>query len=175
MANWCWNCVSFTGEEQNLKSFTKLMDKTIQQEEKTKLGQLLFGLEGELDGYMFQIVWANEGDSITFESRWSPIPQEMVRIAQLFDLEFTYEYEESGSSLYGQYTYENGHLYDQQLSDDEIDSCRIKDEEDDPDDPDELNGFDHEKCWDLVNQTDMELIDIHSSLKQPENEENLCN
>lgn len=168
MANWCWNCVSFSGKEKSIENLNKLLDKTIEQEAKTDSGQLLFGLEGELDGYMFSLDNSNY-ESITFESRWSPIPQEMVRIAQLFDLTFTYEYEEGGNGLYGCYTYdEDGRLYDQCLSDSEVAECRCKDEDDDPDDPDEMSGIDYEAIWDMVNNAEMNGIEIHSSLKQPE-------
>jgi hypothetical protein len=168
MPNWCNNYVTFSGEEKNIENLKKLIDKTIEQEKKTYRGQLLFGLEGELDGYMFNLN-NNENGSITFESRWSPIPQDMVRIAQLFDLTFTYEYEESGNNLYGCYTYDSeGYLYDQYLQDEEINACRIKDEDDDPDDPDEISGINNDAIWDMVANADQHGVEIHSSLKQPE-------
>jgi hypothetical protein len=168
MPNWCNNYVTFSGEEKNIENLKKLIDKTIEQEKKTYRGQLLFGLEGELDGYMFNLN-NNENGSITFESRWSPIPQEMVRIAQIFDLTFEYEYEESGNNLYGCYTYDSeGYLYDQYLQDEEINACRIKDEDDNPDDPDEISGIDNDAIWDMVANADRHGVEIHSSLKQPE-------
>jgi hypothetical protein len=168
MANWCWNYITFSGEEKNIENLKKLIDKTVEQEEKTGSGQLLFGLEGELDGYMFSLN-NNEDGTITFESRWSPIPQDMVRIAQLFDLTFTYEYEESGNALYGCYTYDSqGYLNNQYLFDSEVNTCRIKDEDDDPDDPDEMSGIDYDAIWDMVANAEMESVEIHSSLKQPE-------
>jgi hypothetical protein len=168
MPNWCNNYVTFSGEEKNIENLKKLIDKTIEQEKKTYRGQLLFGLEGELDGYMFNLN-NNANASITFESRWSPIPQEMVRIAQIFDLTFEYEYEESGNNLYGCYTYDSeGYLYDQYLQDEEINACRIKDEDDDPDDPDEISGIDNDAIWDMVANADRHGVEIHSSLKQPE-------
>jgi len=168
MPNWCSNYVTFSGEEKNIENLKKLIDKTIEQEEKTCRGQLLFGLEGELDGYMFTLNNDDDDGSITFESRWSPIPQEMVRIAQLFDLTFEYEYQESGNNLYGCYTYDSeGYLYDQYLQDEEINECRIKDEDDDPDDPDEMSGIDYDAIWDMVANAEMNGVEIHSSLKQP--------
>jgi hypothetical protein len=163
MPNWCWNCVTFSGEEKNLESLKKLVEKTIEQEEKTGRGQLLFGLEGHIDGYMFSLCMSTE-DTIIFDSRWSPIPQDMVRIAQLFNLTFTYEYEESGCCIYGCYTYDSdGYLYDQFLSEADVEECKIPDE----DDSDELNSIDYEKLWNMVANAELISIELHSALKQP--------
>lgn len=161
MPNWCSNNVTFTGTEENLNKFQRLLDKTIKIQESHGNGEMLIGLDGVLDGYMFWIHTANTG-VISFESRWNPIPQDIVRIAQLFDLEFEYEYEESGCDLYGKYTYENGMLMCQCLSEEEADSCKTYDKDE------EIYDFDYDKLWDLVEEADGESVGLHSSLIQAE-------
>jgi hypothetical protein len=167
MPNWCSNNVTFTGNEDNLNNFQKVLEKTIEIQDSHGNGEMLFVLEGVIDGYMFWIQTTDTG-VISFESRWSPIPQDMVRIAQLFDLEFEYEYEESGGNLYGKYIYKNGVLTDQYLDEDDIETCKIHKEDD------EFPDMDYEKLWDLVENMDKETVNLHSSLKQ-HNEKNLCN
>ena len=161
MANWCSNNVTFTGAEENLNNFQRLLEKTIEIQESHGNGEMLLGLEGVLEGYMF---WINTSDTgvISFESRWNPIPQDMVRIAQMFDLEFEYEYEESGCDLYGKYTYENGMLMCQCLDEDEANSCKTYNEDED------VHDVDYEKLWDLVEEADYETVGLHSSLIQTE-------
>jgi hypothetical protein len=171
MANWCSNHVCFTGEEKNIENLNKLFEKTIDMEKKTEHGQILFGLEGVIDGYMCNTeIIESSGDSlcISFESKWGPIPFEIVRTAELFNLKFEYDYEESGNNVHGKYTFiiVNGEsiLYDQTPTNDEIESCKFHEE---GDDPDEMNGFNWEKLESLIEQSDMEPIQIVRIKKQP--------
>ena len=81
MPNWCWNNVEFTGEQKNIDNLSKLFEKTIEIQEITGQGQLLFGLEGSIDGYMFEISNVDQGEGylmLSFQSRWSPIPYDIV-------------------------------------------------------------------------------------------------
>lgn len=164
MPNWCWNNVEFTGEQKNVENLYKLFEKTIDMQEKTGRGQLLFGLDGSIDGYMFEISNLAQGDNyltLSFQSRWSPIPNEIVRIAELFNLQFEYDYEEGGMNLYGKYTFEyeddekEGVLYEQFASEEDVDSCRYKEEDDDPDDPDEMSGLNLEKLESIIEHNEM--------------------
>jgi hypothetical protein len=163
MPNWCWNNVQFSGEHKNLENVGKLFKKTIDIQEKTGSGQLLFGIEESIDGYFFNINLDSGPDwlSISFESRWSPIVNDIVRIAELFNLTFTYEYEEGGNALHGKYTfaYEEGEsvLYEQTPSEEEIESCRFKEEDDDKDD---MTGFNMEKLEGIIEQSEMKAISI---------------
>lgn len=164
MSNWCWNNVEFTGEQKNIDNLSNLFEKTIDIQEKTGQGQLLFGIEGSIDGYMFEISNVDQGENyliLSFQSRWSPIPYDIVRIAELFNLQFTYSYDEGGMSLYGKYTFEindgEGTLYDQSPNDDEIDECRFQEE---GDDEDEKSGFDYEKLESLIESCKMEAQPI---------------
>jgi len=164
MPNWCWNTVEFTGEEKNLNNLSKLLDKTIKMQEITGNGELLFGLEGSIDGYMFNInnVDSDEGWlNFSFESKWSPIPNDIVRIAELFNLQFTYEFEESGNGIYGKYTFEiigdEGNLYEQSPTEEQINECRFQEEDDDEDCP---SGFDYEKLEGFIESASMESCQI---------------
>jgi len=164
MPNWCWNNVEFTGKQKNVENLSKLIDKTIEMQEKTGMGQLLFGLEGSIDGYMFDICNVDSGEgwlTLSFQSRWAPIPNDIVRIAELFDLQFTYDYEESGMALFGKYTFEiideEGTLYEQSASEEDVKSCQFKEEGDEDDDE---TGFDYEKLETLIENASLESHSI---------------
>jgi hypothetical protein len=164
MPNWCWNNIEFTGEQKNIENLSKLIDKTIEMQNKTGSGQLLFGLDGSIDGYMFDICNEDSDEGwimFSFQSRWAPIPNDMARIAELFNLQFTYSYEESGMDIYGKYTFEiigdENVLYDQSPTQEQIDECRFK-EEDDEDD--EKSGFDQDKLENFIENAPMESIPV---------------
>jgi hypothetical protein len=161
MPNWCSNNVTFTGNEENLNRFQRVIEKTIKIQESHGNGEILFSLENAIDGYMFWIQTSDTG-VISFESRWNPIPQDMVKIAQLFDLEFEYSYEESGCDLYGTYTYQDGMLMCQSLTEDEIEMCKVQNEDED------FHDVDYDKLWDLVEQADGVSVSLNSSLIQAE-------
>jgi hypothetical protein len=156
MPNWCFNTVNFTGEKKNLENLNKLLHKTVEIQEKTGLGQILHSLEDSIDGYMFNISNV-ECDgyylSFNFDSRWSPIPNDIVRIAELFNLEFTYDYEESGMALYGKYTFEitdgESYLSEQVASDADIESSKIYDESG------EEESLDYEKLETCIESNEM--------------------
>jgi hypothetical protein len=164
MANWCSNHVCFTGEEKNIENLSKLFEKTIDMEKKTEDGQTLFGLEKVIDGFMFNIEIVDlveDSLCISFESKWDSIVNDIVRIAELFNLTFEYDYEEGGNNIYGKYTFthEEGYpiLYNQIPTEAEIESCKFHEE---GDEPDEKNGFDWELLESLIEQSSMEVIQI---------------
>lgn len=156
MPNWCWNTIEFTGKQKNLENLNKLLRKTVDIQKITGLGQILHSLEGSIDGYMFDISGIDLGDGyllLNFQSRWSPIPNDIVRIAELFNLHFTYDYEESGMELYGKYTFTivdgESYLDEQVANEEDIQACRIYDEDGEDD------GLDYEKLHDLIESNDM--------------------
>lgn len=164
MPNWCWNNVEFTGEQKNVENLYKLFEKTIDMQEKTGHGQLLFGLDGSIDGYMFEISNLDQGDNyltLSFQSRWAPIPNDIVRIAELFDLQFTYSYDEGGMELYGKYTFEisdgEKSLYEQSPTADQIDECRFREEDDDEDCP---SGFNYDALENFIESSPMESCQV---------------
>jgi hypothetical protein len=164
MPNWCWNTVQFTGKQNNLENLNKLLHKTVEMQEKTGMGQILHGIEGSLDGYMFDISDVDLGDeylSLTFQSRWAPIPNDIVRIAELFDLQFTYSYDEGGMALYGKYTFEiidgEGNLYEQSVTEKQVSECTFMEDDDDEDCP---SGFDYEKLEGFIESASMESCQV---------------
>ena len=164
MPNWCSNTIEFNGNQNNLENLAKLLEKTVDVQKKTGYGQLLHGLEGAIDGYMFDINYdlGNGFLYLSFESRWSPIVNDVVRIAELFRLTFVYDYEESGMGMYGQYTFkyeddEESYLYKQIADEEDIESCRFKEE---GDGDDEESGFDYEKMKSLIEKASMESYPI---------------
>lgn len=155
MPNWCYNTIEFNGEQKNLEILNKLLLKTEEIGNITHHGQILHGLEQVIDGYMFSIsnININEGCLIfNFDSRWNPIPNDIIRIAELFNLTFIYDYEESGNMLHGKYTFEYedgvGNLYEQTLSDSEINSCYEEEEDEDT----------------IINYEKMESLLLHSEM-----------
>jgi hypothetical protein len=163
MPNWCSNTVQFTGDKNNIETLGKLLNKTIDLQNKTGNGQLLFGLEQAIDGYMFDI-YMDFGDdylNLNFSSRWSPIPNDVVRIAELFNLTFTYDYEESGMGLHGKYSFKyedgEGYLSEQVADEEDIDSCRFKEEEDEDDNE---TGFNYEKLESIIEGNPMNGVSI---------------
>lgn len=161
MPNWCSNTVIFTGEKKNLKNLNKLLHKTADIQEKTGQGQLLHSLEGFIDGYMFYIGSIDlEEDCLrfSFDSKWNPIPNDIIRIAELFNLEFTYDYEECGMGLYGKYTFEinddENCLYEQMASDEDINLCKTFDENG------EEESMNYEKLEECISHVEMYSRDI---------------
>lgn len=154
MPNWCHNVITCEGKKENIKNLKRLLRKTIEIQNKTGYGELLFGLEGSIDGYMFDIeiqTSCKEALVFSFQSRWAPIPNDIVRIAEIYDLTFEYVYEEGGMELYGKYIYEEGSLEEYALSEDQIEACKT------PEDPeDEESGYiDYEQIELTLN----ELVD----------------
>jgi len=159
MANWCSAIVEFRGEKKSIDIVKRLFDKTIEIADKTHEGQILFGLEGAIDGYMFNLYnldFSDDDDwiNIQFETKWAPIPNDIVRIAETFNLTFTYEFEESGNEIYGKYHFDGEYLTVQRPTDEEIQSCRYKLEEDEDDE--DLGGFDFEKMFDIIEHSEHE-------------------
>lgn len=160
MPNWCSNTVEFRGEKKSIEVVGRLLEKTIEMADKTNEGQLLFGLEGAIDGYMFN-PYVNDEDEdyiiILFDSRWNPIPNDIVRIAEVFNLTFEYDYEESGNSIYGKYLFDGEELLDQHATDPDIESCRFKEHDDEDDD---ISGFDYEKLYSIIEHSPTRGVQI---------------
>lgn len=101
MANWCMNWVSVEGEEANVSS---LMDEVnaLQKEYETKGFGVRPSDEGNLP-YMFDI-YVNDGDSFSFESKWSPSNDSLQFLAKKHKVTITNQYTEFGTMLFGQWT-----------------------------------------------------------------------
>lgn len=156
MPNWCYNTIEFKGEQKKLNNLNKLLHKTVDIQNATGNGQILHSLEGAIDGYMFDISGIELGDeylTFYFHSKWNPIPNDIVRIAELFNLHFTYDYEELNMGVYGKYTFTiidgESHLEEQVANDEDIDACRMYDENG------EDEGLDYYRLEKLIESKDM--------------------
>ena len=160
MPNWCSNVIEFRGDKKSIDVVRRLLEKTIEMADKTNEGQILFGLEGIIDGYMFN-PYVNDEDedyiNVIFESRWNPIVNDMVRIAEVFNLTFEYDYEESGNMIYGKYSFDGEDLTNQYATDNDVASCRYKEEDDEED---EISGFNYEKIYEMIEYAPTEGVQI---------------
>lgn len=133
MANWCNNTVTFQGNDADIK---RVVD------EFRLIAAMSYGegqqiiKDGGDSGYIFEIYAGGEEedqDWVNFQTKWAPIAAQIVKIANKFNLDFQYDYEELGCGVYGRYIYENKELKDYYLTDDEIDLVEPTDED--------------EECW----------------------------
>ena len=153
MANWCTNNITFNGDKKSISILEKLVLKTIDLENITDKGQLLYSItESDNDIYMFSLNIndvTEEEISLSFESRWNPSPNHMVRIADIFELTFEYWYEESGNCIYGKYNYKNNILTDQCLTEEDVNECRFKE---DWDEEDEVSGLNYDLIESMIEE-----------------------
>jgi len=129
MPNWCNNTVTFLGNDADI---IKVVDAfrliaTVSYGE----GQQIVKDGGD-SGYMFDIYAGDkdqELDYVNFQTKWAPVAAQLVKIANLFNVDFEYEYEELSNAVYGMYVYKNKNLTDHYLTDDEIELVIPKDED----------------------------------------------
>jgi len=130
MANWCNNTVTFLGNDADIE---KVVDAF------RLIAAMSYGegqqiaKDGGVSGYMFEIYAGGEEDVsqnyVNFQTKWAPVDAQIVKVANLFNVEFEYEYEELGCGVYGMYVYKNKELIDFYLTDDEIDLVIPKNED----------------------------------------------
>lgn len=101
MANWCMNWVTVEGEEANVSS---LMDEVNALSVKASIENR--GVRpseiGDLQ-YMFYI-YINDGDSFSFESKWSPANDSLQFLAKKHQVTITNQYSETGNMIFGQWS-----------------------------------------------------------------------
>lgn len=128
MANWCNNTVTFLGNDADIEKVVEAF---------RLIAAMSYG-EGQQivkdgdSGYMFEIYAGEEDQSqdyVNFQTKWAPVAAQLVKIANLFNVGFEYEYEELGCGVYGMYVYKNKELIDFYLTDDEIDLVIPKNED----------------------------------------------
>lgn len=164
MANWCSTQIEFSGSKKNIKNLHQLFERTVEMQNIKGEGQLLFGLEGVIDGYMFSIEYDLIDDDyfqVTYESKWNPLPHDMVRIAQMFKLTFISTYQEEGNQLYGVYNFDGTNLSYKTLSDEELEACKYVVEDYGSDD-DVYTEIDYEKAEDFLDNKSFESMEIRT-------------
>lgn len=115
MANWCSNTITFIGDETKVKHLIKgfeIMDER-------DLNKYPLLLENETMEKGFVGLYVDGSEQVAFETKWSPDPVYIIKIANLFGVDFELEYEELSEGLYGvfKYDYENKTLTDRCLQD----------------------------------------------------------
>ena len=158
MPNWCLNTVYFEGEPENILVLDKMLNCMKNLETTTGQGQIHPLAEKSYEGYFFQIDWEIEENRLTFrfESRWGPIPYDVLKMAQLHNLDFEYSFEESGNLLYGKYVYKDESFFEYCPSEADLNEheCFIEDEEED------YYDVDYEKLEELIDNMEPKEIPI---------------
>jgi len=92
MANWCHNCVRFTGEPEKIAAVTSFFKAVEQQQEQRNYDLPDFITEAHQS--MAEIWFRDE--HIHFRSAWSPPINALIEIADHFGTGFINKYEEPG-------------------------------------------------------------------------------
>lgn len=122
MANWCMNYLTVSGERSG--EFGELLKSL--EDASTDEGQVIdFIDKGDIDGYFFDIYIDEYG--VSYQTKWSPNINVLIKCAEHFGIDFELDYEEPGCLLYGQYKYEDGVLYGRQLG---VFECEWEDTDD---------------------------------------------
>ena len=118
MANWCSNTVVFEGKPVTITAIQELFQSMKEKEEKTEEGQLPEFISKNNGGYFFNIYW-NDGDEgqFQYETKWSPNMEIIQKIAEHYEVNFTYDYKEMGNLVYGRATFYDKLLTDVYLED----------------------------------------------------------
>ena len=117
MANWCYNTIKFSG---NYKNFAKQLEKYDYNNcgfEFVKNGRCIFSLEKIQDGMY------------SFESKWVPPLEELIKKARRCKFSFEINYEELSMAIYGRayYDYETNEFTDYYLDEDVLNRCNYDD------------------------------------------------
>lgn len=107
MANWCYNTVQFSADDQKMEEIKSLFNAMAKLEEETLRGQLPTFVTSE-DGYLFDI--RVEEGTIYYATKWVPNTGILTQIADHFQTGFVQEYWESGMWIYGEANYDQGVL-----------------------------------------------------------------
>ncbi|WP_345951296.1 hypothetical protein ABDD95_07650 [Mucilaginibacter sp. PAMB04274] len=86
------------------------------EERRQDMGQLPGFVSAE-DGYFFDIGW--EDDALCYGTKWIPNTHTLILIARFMGVGFIHSYSEPDNGIHGEATYENGHLTDICLEDDD--------------------------------------------------------
>jgi hypothetical protein len=125
MANWCFNTVRFTGEENRLTEIKELFQGMAARSIAEEKGQLPPFITSE-EGYFFEVDFS--GDYLCYQTRWTPNLELMHKVGKYFGVDYTHDYDESSNGIYGQANYRNGHWRDIYLGDAEFEQYHYLDD-----------------------------------------------
>lgn len=144
MANWCYNTVQFTGDDQKIKEIDRLFRAMADMEKQTREGQLPAFI-AEHEGYLHDI--HVEDGTISYETKWVQNTDILLQIADHFQTGFWHEYYEPGMWIYGQATYQEGVLSDVSIDPEDVELVEYRENE----------GYLFE---DRPYETDMEIMEL---------------
>lgn len=104
MANWCSNCFSYYGPDEN--KVNALFKRLSKKEIKTNKGQTYKWFKD--DRYLFEI--HPEEGYVNFETKWCPSEDTIINIFKRYNISGTYEYEETGCGVYGKIYKHDGQI-----------------------------------------------------------------
>ena len=128
MANWCINSVTAEGEEPNVSFLMEEVNALSVKADAEGVG-VRPSDEGNLQ-YMF-FIYINDGDSFSFESKWSPSNDSLQFLAKKYQVTITNRYAELGCMVFGQWTGDGETEEDVWLTDEEWDLV-VPGDEDEP-------------------------------------------
>jgi len=104
MANYCFNTITFTGDDLSL---IRGVIEQIKVEEEKGLGWIPEGFSGDYHHYLFDVCAEDYGTEIVFtcQTKWAPPIEELVFLCKDANIDIELQYEESGNLLYGVYYY----------------------------------------------------------------------
>ena len=82
MANWCANQLYFTGNEAAVKEVKELFIQMMNKEAETKEGQKPEFIKEVEEDYFFNTQAFTEDDQISFETKWSPNIQDVLKTSK---------------------------------------------------------------------------------------------
>jgi hypothetical protein len=111
MANWCYNIIQFTGDNNKLENLQTLFEQMAEKETETNEAQLPPFINEDTDYlYLFDIRW--EGRTLYYATKWSPNIDLIQIIADTYQVGFVYTYSEIGNGIYGEVLYRDEVLTD---------------------------------------------------------------
>ena len=115
MANWAQNWVEFSGEETNMQKVKELFKAMEIKGKESNEGQIPSFMDEPKQDYFFEI-YADDTDTVSYETKWNPNVEDLVTIANHFNLNFIVTYQETSNNIFGKAIFTAGNaeakLYD---------------------------------------------------------------
>ena len=109
MANWCYNQITFSGDESKVKEITQLFIDMNNESEKIGLGTLPKFITEVEDSHFFDIYADESSDIISYLTKWAPNLSECTKIANHYGVGFELLFSESGMCIFGKAILVAGH------------------------------------------------------------------
>ncbi len=107
MANWCFNTVTFQGNDVQIDSIQNLISNMRKQYMTTNQGQLPSFIDKQTE-FFFDMEMTD--NVLYYVTKWSPNLETMKDVADHFEVGFTFRYEETANGIYGEAVYKDGQL-----------------------------------------------------------------